>query len=170
MKCPKCSFEIGEAGAASCPKCGVVFAKVQKALADEAAYKRRIASERSISAALEKQMEEDEEVRSRLGLDPDMEMMKDEEAYPVIRFLSGLFILLAVIAAVAGILGLFDFYRWAKMSLGPRELVLSMLLLAAAVVGSVVVLLAVAEGLKMGRDVANNTRAMREYLRRMAGR
>jgi hypothetical protein len=34
----------------------------------------------------------------------------------------------------------------------------------------VVVLLAVAEGLKLGRDVANNTRAMREYLRRMTGR
>lgn len=35
---------------------------------------------------------------------------------------------------------------------------------------SVVVLLAVAEGLKMGRDVANNSQAVREYLRKMAGR
>jgi hypothetical protein len=35
---------------------------------------------------------------------------------------------------------------------------------------SVVVLLAIAEGLKLGRDVANNSRAVREYLRRMTGR
>jgi hypothetical protein len=30
--------------------------------------------------------------------------------------------------------------------------------------------LAIAKGLRMRRDVANHTRAMREYLRRMVGR
>jgi hypothetical protein len=53
---------------------------------------------------------------------------------------------------------------------GPKEILLFMTSLAVASVGSVVLLLAVAEGLKMGRDVANNSRAMREYLRRLAGR
>lgn len=50
-----------------------------------------------------------------------------------------------------------------------KELLLLMISLVIASVGSVVVLLAVAEGLKLGRDVANNSRAMREYLRGMAG-
>ena len=45
-----------------------------------------------------------------------------------------------------------------------------MISLVVASVVSVVVLLAIAEGLKMGRDVANHTRAMRAYLRSMAGR
>jgi hypothetical protein len=52
----------------------------------------------------------------------------------------------------------------------PREMLLFMTSLAVASAGSVVVLLAIAEGLKMGRDVANNSRAMREYLGRMGGR
>jgi hypothetical protein len=49
-------------------------------------------------------------------------------------------------------------------------MLLFMTSLAVASAGSVVVLLAIAEGLKMGRDVANNSRAMREYLGRMGGR
>jgi hypothetical protein len=49
-------------------------------------------------------------------------------------------------------------------------MLLFMTSLAVASAGTVVLLLAVAEGLKMGRDVANNSRAMREYLRRMVGR
>jgi uncharacterized Zn finger protein (UPF0148 family) len=61
VKCPKCSFEIQQAGTTSCPKCGVVFAKVQRAMAEEAAFNRRIAAERSISAVLEKQMEAGDE-------------------------------------------------------------------------------------------------------------
>jgi uncharacterized membrane protein YvbJ len=52
VKCPKCGFEIQEGGAAACPKCGVVFAKVQRALAEETAFNRRIATERSISTAV----------------------------------------------------------------------------------------------------------------------
>jgi hypothetical protein len=170
VKCPKCSFEIRESGAAACPKCGVVFAKVQRALAEEAAFSRRIAAERSISAVLEKQMEADEEVRSRLNLDPDPEYARDEAAYPVIDFLSGVFYFLAVLTGIIETLGLIYFYQWGKMIFGPGEMLLSMASLAVVSAGSVVVLLAVAEGLKMGRDVANNSRAMREYLRRMAGR
>jgi hypothetical protein len=61
VKCPKCGFEIQEGGAPACPKCGVVFAKVQRALAEEAAFNRRVIAERSISVALEKQTEADEE-------------------------------------------------------------------------------------------------------------
>lgn len=170
MECPKCGFEIQEAGLAACPKCGVVFAKVQRALAEEAAFNRRIAAGRSISAVLEKRMEADEEVRSRLNLDPDQEYARDEAAYPVIHFLSGVFTFLAVFTAITEVLGLIYFYQWGKLIFSPREMLLFMTSLAVASAGSVVVLLAVAEGLKMGRDVANNTRAMREYLRRMAGR
>jgi hypothetical protein len=170
VKCPKCSFEIQQAGAAACPKCGVVFAKVQRALAEEAAFNRRVTAERSISVALEKQMEADEAVRSRLNLDPDPEYARDEAAYPVIHFLAGIFTFLAVFTAITEILGLIYFYQWGKLIFSPREMLLFMTSLAVASAGSVVVLLAVAEGLKLGRDVANNSRAMREYLRRVAGR
>jgi hypothetical protein len=170
VKCPKCSFEIQQAGAAACPKCGVVFAKVQRALAEEAAIKRRVAAERSISAVLEKQMEADEEVHSRLNLDPDPEYARDEAAYPVIHLLSAVFYFLAVFTGIIETLGLIYFYQWGKMIFSPGEMLLFMTSLAVASAGSVVFLLAVAEGLKIGRDVANNSRAMREYLRRMVGR
>ena len=170
MKCPKCSFDIRESGATACPKCGVVFAKVQRALAEEAAFNRRITAERSISAILEKQMEADEEVRSRLNLGPDPEYARDEAAYPVIHFLSAVFYFLTVLTGIIETLGLIYFYQWGKLIFSPGEMLLFMISLAVASAGSVVVLLAVAEGLKMGRDVANNSRAMREYLRRMAGR
>jgi hypothetical protein len=46
VKCPKCNFEILGSGAAACPKCGVVFAKVQRALADEAEKKVSIGPDR----------------------------------------------------------------------------------------------------------------------------
>jgi hypothetical protein len=170
VKCPKCNFEIQQAGATACPKCGVVFAKVQRALAEEAAFNRRISAERSISVALEKQMAADEEVHSRLNLGPDPEYARDEAAYPVIHFLSGVFTFLALFTAITETIGLIYFYQWGKLIFGPREMLLFMTSLAVASAGSVVLLLAIAEGLKMGRDVANNTRAMREYLRRLAGR
>lgn len=116
------------------------------------------------------QMEADEEVRSRLNLGPDPEYVQDEAAYPVIHFLSGVFYFLAVLTGIIETLGLIYFYQWGKLIFSPREMLLFMSSLALVSAGSVVLLLAVAEGLKMGRDVANNTRAMREYLRRMAGR
>jgi hypothetical protein len=73
-------------------------------------------------------------------------------------------------SAISEISGLIYFYQWGNLISGPKEILLFMTSLAVASVGSVVLLLAVAEGLKMGRDVANNSRAMREYLRRLAGR
>ncbi|WP_155890663.1 zinc ribbon domain-containing protein [Desulfuromonas sp. TF] len=170
MKCPKCGFVIQEAGSAACPKCGVVFAKVRRASEEEAAFNRRTAAERSISAVMEKRMEADEEVRSRLNFDPDPEYARDEAAYPFIHTLSGAFVFLAAATAIIDIMGLIHFYHWGKLIFEPRELLLFMISLVVASVGSVVVLLAIAEGLKMGREVANNTRAMREYLRRMGGR
>jgi hypothetical protein len=170
VKCPKCSFEIQQAGAAACPKCGVVFAKVQRALAEEAAFNRRVTAERSISVALEKQMEADEEVHSRLNLGPDPEYARDDAAYPAVPFLSGVFSFLALFTAISEISGLIYFYQWGMLIFSPREMLLFMTSLAVASAGSVVVLLAIAEGLKLGRDVANNSRAMREYLGRMGGR
>jgi hypothetical protein len=170
VKCPKCNFEIREGGAAACPKCGVVFAKVQRALAEEAAFNRRVTAERTISVALEKQMEADEAVHSRLNLGPDPEYARDDAAYPAIHFLSGVFTFLAAFTALIEGLGLIYFYQWGKLIFSPGEMLLFMTSLVVASAGSVVVLLAIAEGLKMGRDVANNSRAMREYLRRVAGR
>jgi len=167
MNCLKCGFALAEAGATSCPRCGVVFAKVQRAMAEEAAFNRRVAAERAVSASAEKRMAEDEAVRSRLSLAPDPEYARDEEAYPVTDFLSGTFVFLAAVTAIADFMGLIQFYYWGKLVFSARQLLLFMISLVVASVISVVMLLAVAEGLKMGRDVANNTRAMREYLRRM---
>jgi hypothetical protein len=146
----------------------VAFAKVKRALEEDAAFRRRVAAERSISAIAEKRMEADEQIRSRLSFDP--EYAKDEEAYPVVQFLSGVFAFLAAFTAITEILGLINFYRWGRLFLQSRELLLYTVSLGVASAGSVVVLLAISEALKMGRDVANHTRAMREYLRRFAGR
>jgi uncharacterized Zn finger protein (UPF0148 family) len=120
VKCPKCGFVIQEAGSAACPKCGVVFAKVQRALAQETAFNRRTETERSISAVMEKRMEADEEVRSRLNFDPDPEYARDDTAYPVIHFLSGAFVFLAAATALIDIAGLIRFYKIAAR-VGPNH-------------------------------------------------
>lgn len=79
------------------------------------------------------------------------------------------FVFLAAFTAIIEVVGLIFFYRWGKFIFGQVELVLVLITLAVISAGSVVVLLAVAEGLKMGRDVANHVRASREYLRKIAG-
>lgn len=170
MKCPKCGFGNLEEGAATCPKCGVVFAKLRRVREEEAAFRTRLAAERSLSSELARQLAEDEELRSRLSFDVDREYERDEAAYPVTRLLAGLFAFLALFTAVTEIMGLIQFYQWVKPNLEPRELFLSMISLGVAVATSVGMLLAISEGLRMGRDVANGTRAMRAYLRRMTGK
>jgi hypothetical protein len=94
----------------------------------------------------------------------------DEEAYPIARFLSLVFIYLAIFTAFSEIFGLIYYYQWGKLIFSQRELFLAMFSLAVASAGSVVMLLAISEGLKMGRDAANHARAMREYLRKVAGK
>lgn len=76
---------------------------------------------------------------------------------------------MAVFTAVVEAIGLIYFYHWGKLIFSLGELVLILIILAAFAAGSVVVLLAIAEGLKMGRDVANHVRASRDYLRKIAG-
>ena len=168
MNCPKCGFEIQEIGASACPKCGVVFAKLERTLAERAALEHRMAAERSISAVLEKQMEADENVRSGLGGYSDLESVRDEEAYPLARFLSSAFTFLAALTAMGDLVGLTHFYQWGRAIFAPRDMYLFLASLVIASFGSVIVLLAIAEGLRMGRDVTNHTRAMREYLRKIA--
>jgi hypothetical protein len=133
---------------------------------EDAASQRRLAAERSFSAAIEKRMEADEDIRSRF--EPDAEDARDEEAYPMIRFLSLVFIFLAMFTAFSEIIGLVYFYQWGKLIFSQGKLLLFMFSLVVASAGSVVMLLAISEGLKMGRDAANHARAMREYLRRVA--
>ncbi|MBE0597107.1 MAG: zinc ribbon domain-containing protein [Desulfuromonadales bacterium] len=167
MKCLKCGFEIAESGAASCPSCGVVFAKVQRAKKEESDFLRRLAAERGTVDSLQKEMEAAEEIRSHFELDP--EYARDEDAYLITRFLSTLFAFLAIFAAVVEVIGMIQIYQWGRGVLSPRDLLLLMVFLAVASAAFVVALLAVSEGLRMGRDVANHARAMREYLRRGAG-
>ncbi|ALC16330.1 hypothetical protein DSOUD_1551 [Desulfuromonas soudanensis] len=165
MRCPKCGFDFQETGAVACPKCGVVFAKVQRVAAAEAAFKQRTAAEISICEGIQKEMERDEKIRFRLSFGPDPEYARDEAAYPVTLYLSGAFAFLAAFTTITEIMGLVHFYQWGKLIFDPREMFFFMFSLAVASAGSVSMLLAISEGLRMARDVANNSRATREYSR-----
>jgi hypothetical protein len=168
--CQKCGFQASGPGAEICPKCGVVHAKVQRAMAEQVAARKKFAAERNLSETIANSMEEDENLRLTMNFELDPEISRDEEAYPVTHFLSGFFAFLAVFTALVEVMGLWHFYSWGKALLSTQELLLSMISLSLLAATSVVILLAISEWLKMGRDVANNTRAMRAYLRRIAGK
>jgi uncharacterized Zn finger protein (UPF0148 family) len=170
LTCQKCGFQTSRSGVEVCPRCGAVYAKMQRAIAEKKAASKRVAAERILSARIAKKMEEDESLRNVLNLDLDPEIARDEQAYPVARFLSGLFAFLAAFTALVEALALAHFYTWATLVFNATDLLLFMTALSVFSVTTVVILLAISEGLKIGRDVASNSRAMREYLRRIAGR
>jgi hypothetical protein len=168
--CQKCGFQASGPGVEICPKCGAVHAKVQRAIAEQIVARKKVAAERNLSEAIATNMEKDEDLRLAMNFELDPEILRDEEAYPVTHFLSGLCAFLAAFVAVVEVMSLWHFYDWGKAALKSRELLLSMIALSLMAATSVVLLLAISEWLKMGRDVANNTRAMRAYLRRIAGK
>ncbi|MCL1477038.1 MAG: hypothetical protein MH219_05480 [Marinobacter sp.] len=169
MECLKCGFDDGSESD-TCTKCGVIHAKVRQVSEQQIEHRRKAAAERAISDLSEKRLKADETISASLNPFHDTQYLLDKDSYPVTEFLSGFFLFMAACTAIVEFFGLVYFYQWGKLFFSSRELVLYMASIVVTSAGSVVVLLAISEGLKMGRNVANNTRATREYLRQIAGR
>ena len=169
MECLKCGFDDGSESD-SCAKCGVVHAKARQASAQQAEQRRKAAAERAISDLSERRLKADEKISASLNPFHDTQYLLDKDSYPVTEFLSGFFLFMAACTAIIEIMGLVYFYQWGRILFSSQELIFYMISIVVTSAGTVVVLLAISEGLKMGRNVANNTRATREYLRQIAGR
>jgi hypothetical protein len=159
--CPKCGFE-NEPASPDCLKCGVIFAKVERARSNEQEpFQNEAIINRKIEKVMGQDIPEDEMLHFR-----EKESIRDRESYPFIEFLSTLFLFLAALVGIACIVGAIHF--WDFLTQLPffetRDKIFLLISITLADVISVGTLLAISAALTLGRDIANNTRASRECL------
>lgn len=161
--CPKCGFR-SELNTPECPKCGVIYAKAEPERVKETAIRQK---EAAINRKIEKEM-------GGFGADDgfslwDQEAGNDREAYPLIGFLSTFFAFAAALFGIGYVAGAIYFWdilmQLGFFSQGDKLVLIGAIALADGV--SVGTLLAISGALTLGRDIANNTRASREYLFRL---
>lgn len=162
--CPKCGF-INESNTPDCMNCGVIFAKVEQARANErAALFKEAALNREIEWAMAGNLPVDEELSFIEG-----EIIQDGKSYPFIEFLINFFLFAAVVVGLGCIVGAIYFWDLLRQlplfSAQDRYLLLFVIILSDVI--SVGTLLAISAALTLGRDIANNTRASRECLFRV---
>ncbi|MEJ2199595.1 MAG: hypothetical protein P8X63_01060 [Desulfuromonadaceae bacterium] len=158
--CPKCGFRNTQ-DTPECPKCGVIYAKVEQVRQNEHVARQQ---EATINQKVEKEMSNQASDESYLLW--EQEVRHDRNAYPLIGVLSTFFVFAAAIFGIGCIAGAVYFWdsltQFGFVSNRDRIFLVGAIALTDAVsVGS---LLAIASALTLGRDIANNTRASREYL------
>jgi hypothetical protein len=146
--CPKCGFK-NEPTTPECLKCGMIFAKVEQARASERdALSRELAINRKI-----------ERVLGNAHLDEGLyfqekEIIRDRESYPFIEFLINFFLFAAALVGISCIVGAIHFWDFlTQLSFFSSQ---GRFFLIAAIILSD----AISAALVLGRDIANNTRAM----------
>ena len=154
--CPKCGFKNDQSQATACPKCGLVYAKFRRAKAHKSV-------EQALNDSFRDAMPSGQTEESRFT---DFEPQKDDDSYSGIVYLSWFFIGLS---CVLGLISIFDIkYIWALIDSYPifkgSEKLLVFLLLAILASLPVAICLAVGGALTLGKDIADNTRATRNYL------
>lgn len=166
--CPKCGFKNERPQATDCPKCGLIYAKFQKAQKDEA---RHISAEQALNDSLRRAIGSDSEEATTFI---DFETDKDFRSYPSIEKLSVFFL------CFAGVLGLVTIieikYVWGVLNqLNASFKMFSnsdfwIILLSVGLLGTlqVAIYLAIGGLLRLGKDIADNTRATRNYLSHIA--
>ena len=160
ITCPKCGFKNDQSQATDCPKCGLIYAKFQRA-------KTHKSVEKSLNESFRDAMPSGHEEEPRFT---DFEPQKDDDSYSGIVYLSWFFIGLS---CVLGLISIIDIkYLWAfidsyQIFKGSEKLFVFLLL---AILASlpVAVCLAVSGALTLGKDIADNTRATRNYLAHIA--
>jgi hypothetical protein len=158
--CPKCGFE-NELTNQDCLKCGVIFAKVDQARANE---RDALSRESAINRKIER-------VLGNAYLDEGLyfqekETIRDRESYPFIEFLINFFLFAAALVGISCIVGAIHFWdfliQFSFFSSQSRFFLIAAIIPSDAI--SVGTLLAISAALALGRDIANNTRASRECL------
>ena len=160
--CPKCGFQNRQPQAASCPKCGVYYSKFRKASEQQKA-------ESKINEELSAAMSFSDSYPDNLSL--DVERHKDKDSYTGIVFLSWFFI------AISGLLlvfWIFDMkFIWSLMTyysdfIRKEDKFFFMIFFGSMASLPIAVYFAIGGALKLGKDIADNTRATRNYLERIA--
>jgi predicted nucleic-acid-binding Zn-ribbon protein len=158
--CPKCGFK-NEENTPDCPKCGAIYAKAEQVRANERTAQKL---EAAINQKIEKEMGT---FTADDGYDLwEQEARNDRKAYPFIGFLSSFFAFAATLFGIGCIAGAIFFWD-ILTQLGffsDRDKIFLVGAIALTVAISVGTLLAISGALTLGRDIANNTRASREYL------
>lgn len=160
--CPKCGHEHQQP-AKACSKCGLIFEKFRQA-------EERRKSEQDLNDRLADTLTQVENTYNQGFY--DFESQRDRQSYPSITYLSWFFFLFAGLTAIAWIVQIlfFSFFIGAFLQVkGPEKLVL---ILVVAIFSSlpVAAYLAIGGALKLGKDIADNTRATRNYLEQLVKR
>ena len=162
--CPKCKYQDDSKEPVSCPRCGVIYAKIEVAQQTRAAQQR-------LNMQFENTMRAEEETYSQQAFS-DREWELDQDSYPVAQNLTAFFNIFAIITAVSYIIG--GMIIWNLLGNTPyitnsgRYSLTVLYVMSAAF--PIAIYLALATVLKLGKDIADNSRATRNYLAQLAHR
>lgn len=165
--CLKCNFATEETDRIDCPKCGAIYSKVEELHHQKAQHSRSV---RSLSDKLEFELESDAYDNSFSDLTEVQWFERDQ--YPVVGNLAFVFYFLAAFVAIGEVFGLINFYQ-TMHSLGlyrTEQLITYLALLSFGSLVSIAVIVAFPSLLIMSRDMANDARATKEFLRIIASR
>ena len=166
--CPKCGFINKQSQATDCPKCGLIYAKFKKVQEEESQH---ISAERSLNNSLNKAISSSFDEPSSYT---DFEADRDSRTYPMVDNLSLFFI---VFAGILAIFTIFEIkYVWNLLfELNASFKIFSktdvwIIVLSIGFLGimQTAIYLAVGGLLHLGKDIADNTRATRNYLSHIA--
>lgn len=166
--CPKCGLKNEKPQATDCPKCGLIYAKFQKAQQEEVHH---INAERALNDSLRRAVaSSDEEPPNYI----DFELDRDSRSYPLIENLSLFFL---CFASILGLFTVFEIkYVWSLLvELNTSLKIFSksdiwIIVLSVGFLGTlqIAIYLAIGGLLRLGKDIADNTRATRNYLSHIA--
>jgi ribosomal protein L37E/uncharacterized membrane protein len=160
--CPKCGHKNETPHASDCPKCGVIYEKFRQ-------MQQQRKAEQKLNNEFESVMMTNTDTSGFVY--DDFESVKDKDSYASISNLSFYFICIGIILIAFWIYDLK--FIWSVLSAYANFMKTSdkiFIVLAMAVFTSIPIALyfAVGAGLKLGKDIANNTRATRNYIRDIA--
>lgn len=160
--CPKCGHQHQQPTTA-CSKCGLIYEKFRQA-------EKHRQQEQDLNNRLADTLTQVEDTYNQGFY--DFESQRDRQSYPSITYLSWFFFLFAGLTAIAWIVQILFVSSFIGAFLqvkGPEKLVL---VLVVAIFSSlpVAAYLAIGGALKLGKDIADNTRATRNYLEQLVKR
>ena len=166
-KCLKCQFVSQEVDRLDCPKCGAIYSKVEELHHQRVHQKRTV---RQLSEKLEFQLNSESDEYPFSDLVDEQWFERDQ--YPVVGHLSLFFLFLAAIVAIGEFAGIYNFYQIMKYLdiYRPEQIVTFTILLTIGSLVPVAMIVSFSYFLTMNRDIANETRAAKEFMRIIATR
>ncbi len=160
--CPKCGHQHQQPTTA-CSKCGLIYEKFRQA-------EKHRRQEQDLNNRLADTLTQVENTYDQ-GL-YDFEGQRDRQSYPSITYLSWFFFIIAGLTAIAWIVQIMFVSSFIGLFLQVKGSEKFVLILVVAIFSSlpVATYLAIGGALTLGKDIADNTRATRNYLEQLAKR